>query len=347
MASASGAEPARRLSRITSAIRRGARLTYPKTSSPFVINATAKCMERKYEVSTARNVGTSARTPAKHKLLNRTVGRVVGALRHVRPGAAFHAYDLCGGDGLVPLESDTDWWHGCSPGILINHARHAALCGAEAHVELYENARATFDQLIVSLSKNICEPGWFGDGVAEFVVPTGSRGVVTVRAILGSGHDATVGQIHSGDCVFVNNDPNKITDWAMRPTFVQEINARTRLCTTFSTMGCNVGGLKRISQPERDMWYSHLSAVQESLPSWHDMMLAAIDRDESQWAYLLSVPSKWAQKTETETVKCFNEIGKNMRVEWMRQAPAGFAKLTDELFLTKTELKMKAEAALW
>jgi hypothetical protein len=283
-------------------------------------------------------VGRSSRTPAKHNLLNKTVGRIAGAVKWIpqRP-LGYRTIDLCAGDGHHA--EGYDFWNGSSPGILIKHAKTVAHQGMNnVNVDLYEINRNTFDSLVGNLIEHIGVPHYAGAGRADFTIQSDPRlPTVAVRAILGSGRNADIAGIRRNDCVFVNNDPNTIHDWAMRPGFIQEIQARTRLCTTFSTMGCNVGGLMMKDSAERAQWYEHLEVIRGRLPDNHDLMLAAIERDASKWAYLLSVPSVWMDKTETETRKSFDEIGRNMRIAWLRRSPADFTDMTDALFLRKSE----------
>ena len=291
----------------------------------------------------AKTVGTSFRTPAKHNLLRKTVGRIAGAAPYIpqKPRAAAFI-DLCAGDGHYV--DGFDFWDGCSPGILISNAKHVAAAGLGAHVDLYEINRNTFDALIGNLSMHIGMPEYMGEGCAEFVIPSGDyKPAVTVRAVLGSGRHADLSGIQWNSCVFVNNDPNTIHDWAMRPGFIGEIKSKTKLCTTFSTMGCNVGGLMMKSEEERNQWYDHLAVIRDALPNNHDLMLAAIDRDCAKWAYLLSVLAVWTDKTEVETKKSFSEIGRNMRIAWLRGS--GFQELTNELFKTKAERQQRE--GLW
>lgn len=293
-----------------------------------------------------KTVGTSFRTPAKQNLLRKTVGRIAGAAPYIpqKPRAA-EFIDLCAGDGHYV--DGFDFWDGCSPGILISNAKHVAGAGLDAYVDLYEINRNTFDALIGNLTMYIGMPDYMGEGRAEFLIPNDDprKPTVVVRAFRESGRNADVSVIGQNSVAFVNNDPNTIHDWAMRPGFISEIKAKTKLCTTFSTMGCNVGGLMMKSEEERDQWYDHLAVIRDALPNNHDLMLAAIDRDCAKWAYLLSVPSVWTDKTEVETKKSFSEIGRNMRITWLRGSTSGFHALTHELFKTKSERQQ--QEALW
>ena len=290
-------------------------------------------------------VGRSERTPAKHEVLQKIVGRITGAAPHVK-SRRLGFIDLCAGDGVTP--EDTDFWHGCSPGILIRYASGAIRRGmAPSIVILYEINRNTYDRLITNLTANLGEPFAAKDGQTRYDYTTDAGVAVRVFAFRGSGKDADVSWIHRDDCMFVNNDPNSIHDWAMRATLISEILERTWRCTTFSTMGCNTGGLMMKPFEERKtMWYPHLSAIKDSLPNHMDVVLAAIDRDASKWAYATTSPMVWRQKTEKDITSAFKKIGRDMHVAWWRDAPAAFGELEDRLFLRKTELEERQEG-LW
>lgn len=280
-------------------------------------------------------VGRSQRTPAKHRLLNATLGQIAGTALTSRINAAGVTFiDLCAGDG-VPTEG-ADFWHGTSPGLMIRHARFVADRRLPACVDLYEINRVTFDQLLASLREHLGEPlASYGDS-AEF-----SYGGVIVRARRASGRDATTDRIGVNYCVFINNDPNSIHDWAMRPTFVEEVRLRTWMCTTFSTMGCNVGGLKMLSPDERQMWFGHLSSIKNSTPARIDLMLCAIDRDPAQWAYAITTPVGWRDRTAHDATRAFDSIGRGLRLEWWRISPEAFIDLEKTLYLTKAENKQE------
>lgn len=290
-----------------------------------------------------QHVGRGSRTPAKHELLNKVLGRIVGAASTERVGAdRFIGYDLSAGDGNP--EDDTDFWHGTSPGILIRHAAWAHKRGmARSIVILYEINPNTFARLIDNLTTHLGDPLAAEPGRARYDYTPDDRVAVAVFAFCESGETADLGCVSQSDCVFVCNDPNSIHDWAMRPTLVVEILRRTWMCTTFSTLGCNANGIKRRPYLERKtMWYPHLQAIKNAMSNYTDLVLAAIVRDASQWAYAITVPTAnrrtdWRADTETNIHAAFKKIGRDMRVVWWRKSPQAFESLEDELFLTRTE----------
>jgi hypothetical protein len=284
------------------------------------------------------SVGRSWRTPVKHELLNKMVGRIAGAASTEKVGALrFVAYDLCAGDG-IPGDGK-DFWYGTSPGILIHHAAGCHRRGMQRSIViLYEINPNTFNRLIENLTAHLGAPTATTEGKARFDYAPSEKIACTILAFCESGQTANLGCVSEGDCVFVCNDPNSIHDWAMRPTMIGEILTTTWMCTTFSTMGCNVGGLMMKSYEERKTgWYPHLQAVKHHLPRYTDLVLAAVDRDASKWAYAITAPLKWRDQTEADIRAAFNRIGRTMQIVWWRKNSFIFAELEDQLFLTRAE----------
>lgn len=275
------------------------------------------------------SVGHSRRTPAKHKLMSSIIGREVGAASK-NPAIDRHVWkDLCAGDG-IPVDG-RGWCEGCSPGIFAYHATHAK---KPVDLELYEIKPATYDRLIESLKLRLPELGYENKGDCwQF------RDMVTLRTFNASGSDAGVDDIGRRDAVLISNDPNAITDWAMRPTFAAEIEARTPWFRSISTMGCNAAGLKRLSLEERMGWFRLIEQQESALPRHRDLLLAAIDGDASQWAYLLNDPVKWRGTQEKVAVSAFARYAYRLETAWYGTQRAAYEQMKRRLFLTKTELE--------
>lgn len=279
------------------------------------------------------DVGRSHRTPAKHALMDKIYGSEVGvaSLNTGKMGRVRRLVwvDLTAGDGIP--EDGLEWHRNCSPGI---NAYHATKAKKPVDVTLHEIQPATFDRLITSLSENLPALGY-----RQIAETTWSYGeYVHLRALNGSGSDASVGHIQSTDAVLVSNDPNAITTWAMRPTFAQEISNRTWAFRSISTMGCNPAGLKRSDPTIRAGWFDVVKSQEQALPRHRDLLLAAIEGDSAQWAYLLNEPVKWYEKAETVVKTAFAKHGYSMELAWHRATPARFEDLKAKLFLTRDEL---------
>lgn len=278
------------------------------------------------------NVGRSWRTPIKHDYLAYVIGQECGAAPKVGAKRGFW-YDLTAGDA-APVTGER-WEESCSPGILAYYAKG---CHIPVQVRLYENAASTYGRLIENLSRHLPGHGYEQASTNMWAHPMSGS---TITANFGSGADADVSDIQNDDAVFVINDPNAITEWAMRPAFAAEIGARTWLSRNLSTMGCNPAGLKRLDITERINWFDHVRQQQQALPSYRDLSLAVLDNDEAQWAYLVTTSrhASWVDKTTAAARRSAKTSGRTLTVKWWRQDHDGFDDLLLKLFLTKRELK--------
>ncbi len=280
---------------------------------------------------TKPNVGRSWRTPIKHDYLWSIVGQEAGTIASL---GADHGswFDLTAGDAaLIPGEI---WHRACSPGIL---AYHATQCRLPVSVQLHEIQAATYDRLLGNLTSYLPTLGYIAGGPNAWAHP-GNNSTVTARNL--SGSDADVTDITRNTAVFVVNDPNAITEWAMRPTFAAEIVATGAwMFRSLSTMGCNPAGLKRLTIGERIHWFATVREQQLALPDYRDLSLAALDRDEAQWAYLVATSDKWRAKTEQAAQKSAKSCNRSISTAWWRQDRNRFDDLLLRLFLQKPELK--------
>lgn len=276
------------------------------------------------------NVGRSWRTPIKHDYTWSIVGQEAGAIAHL--GAQTGAwYDLTAGDAaLIPGKM---WHRSCSPGIL---AFHATQCQLPVRVRLHEIQPATYDRLIGNLGIYLPALGYGATGPSSWT-HSGNGSTVTAHNL--SGSDADVSDIDRDTAVFVVNDPNAIIDWAMRDTLPAEISTKTGLFRCLSTMGCNPAGLKRLTIDERIKWFATVREQQQALPHYRDLSLAALDRDEAQWAYLVATSDKWRAKTDQAARKSAKDNNRSVSIAWWRQNPHRFDDLLLRLFLQKSELE--------
>ncbi|MDJ0342210.1 hypothetical protein QMK19_03290 [Streptomyces sp. H10-C2] len=285
------------------------------------------------------NVGRSWRTPAKHDLLGSMLGQEVGAAAKIADARALSWIDLTAGDAA--RIDGLDWASACSPGIL---ARHATKSTKPVEIDLYEIQAATYDRLLTNLAVHLPELGY--SQVAETRWEIGTR--VALRTHNSSGRTASIDHITRNHAVFVVNDPNAITEWAMRPTFAAEIAQTTWLFRTFSTMGCNVAGIKRLPIGERIDWFDTVESQQAALPAHRDLLLASISRDEAQWAYLIGTARKWRTTTEKVAETAFRKIGKGTALSWFLDDADAFQEEKLRLFLQKPERqKLVGREAEW
>lgn len=284
-------------------------------------------------------VGRSWRTPAKHGLMSNFVGQEVGVVNTLKFVGIDRLVwiDLTAGDA-APVDGST-WHRSCSPGILAHHAVHSR---KPVEIVLYEIQPSTYDRLLANLAEHLPVLGYEKDG--ENCWRAGET--ATIHAINDSGQRADVRYLRRTDAVLVFNDPNAITEWAMRSTFAQEVKDRGVWCfRSLSTLGCNTAGIKRIgledgsgdAKRERRAWFDLIAAQQAALPSYRDLLLAGIERDEAQWAYLLCTATKWRASTEAVVRTEFRKIDRTTTMTWFGRDPLGFEGAKQFLFLTRKE----------
>lgn len=293
------------------------------------------------------------RTPAKHGLYGKQYGREI-AVAHKNPAIANLVWlDQSAGDGIA--KNGGTWHRNCSPGILAYHARYPGVIGGRStgrlqvakpvDIDLYEINDHTYRLLLKNLAREL--PALHYERLAEGYWKCGP---VNLRAHNCSGAEADLSRITPRTAVRISNDPNSIADWVMPPEMPSQIRKLTPWFLGICTMGCNVGGLHRrlVEHPEEaDRWYESVRSVQKNLQTWHDLYLCAIDRDASQWAYLIIAPSKatpqgtnWKQVTQDDAEKCFSKQGMSLRGAWLGDQQQKFDEILDYLFtLKKGKLK--------
>jgi hypothetical protein len=273
------------------------------------------------------SVGRSDRTPAKHGLMNRIIGKEVGAANYNARIVKHLWLDLSAGDGIVP--DHLAWERNCSPGLLAFHARN---CRKPVDIILYEIKVATFDRLLSSLEERLPHLGYAWDGHAWRF---GSA--VRLQLLNESGAGASLYGCGNSTAVLALNDPNAITDWVMRETFATDVRCRTAWFRSISTMGCNPGGLKRLPLAERMRWFELVSQQEAALPAHQDLLLAAIHNDDSQWAYLICEAQKWSESIQRGVVQDFRQHGMEMDLGWYRSEQEQYQGIKERLFLRRTE----------
>lgn len=264
----------------------------------------------------ANPVGRSSRTPVKHYLLNAMVGKVCGVMsidRHSVPckittSQPMIMVDLCGGDGLK-----TDG-HDASPAIMYHHCEQLGKKGKPSRLEVIEKMPSTFEQLEQNcgyMSKDI------------------------VKLTLGDSSGYRLPKLAETQPAFIHCDPNTVDQTPLSEPFVSGFN---RFTTYLVTMGCNPAGLKRSSYEDREKWFGYVSMVVDVLPRHHDVVLFWLNRDEANWAYLLSIPKKWAQKFTIQAVRHTSKHWtKGVSAISFRDDYRGFNDRVSQLFLTKAE----------
>lgn len=297
-------------------------------------------------------VGRSDRTPAKHSLMNKIFGREISVLGTPKLAAhvvGAHWIDLTAGDGVAtddravddsdnftdPAPNHKAWQKSCSPGILAHHARFHRYRGL-VRVDLCEKQPGTYATLLGNLSTYLPHLDYVQKDEDFW---TAREGLTELRVHNRDSMEITGVTSPDNWAVQVVNDPNKVSEWAMNPGLMRNIAGGNRwTCLGMSTMGCNVGGLKRLSEEERAVWWRHVQSQIDGMRAQHDLLLAAIDRDSDQWAYLITSPRCWRDEVESNADKAFGQAGFVLNKAWLRDGDGRFEDICKYLFKTKKEL---------
>jgi hypothetical protein len=271
------------------------------------------------------NVGRSSRSVYKHWVLDTHLGKIVGALSTGKTPARANpllCVDLCAGDGGSADEYDQS-----SPAIIHKHCEWLASRDGgrySAQSIFYEKSEFTFGKLVSRLSD------W----------PTHERHRRDV--IRGDAKEFSFSKQLPNQAVFVNCDPNSVSDLP-NAEFAERLAAQLTPTTTMAvTLGCNVGGLKRMPLEDRKPWREFVEIMLRAMPSWHDALLVEICGDKSQWAYLTRLPAKWAdeQKAALQRAgdKLKGDFPRGVAVFSRRLDRSRFDDLMDRLLYTQKEL---------
>lgn len=223
---------------------------------------------------------------------------------------------------------------GCSPGIFLRHTqwlvakttRPVTLTGCEKQA-------ITHAELVLNTADWLEAAGWLQVERGVHI-----RGNAEARYLHANSQDMPPPGINRNASCFIYNDPNHIEDWSLTAQFLQNC---PKFTTSLSTLGCNVGGLKRIEEEKRREWFMRVEVLCESLlQRWHDACLFSVGGAD-QWAYLITAPVKWREEITGECLKAASKLEKKItaapQVVWRKDDPAGFYELQRFLFLTREE----------
>jgi hypothetical protein len=247
--------------------------------------------------------GASAgRTSGKHYALDKFLGKATGVMTKLFQGRKMVVVDCTAGNGKA-----SEFSRDTSPGIVSKHAAWLAERGFAVDAHLFERVAMNVEML---------------------------KSTDAARWNIHHGDASQMAKLWGDeDILFVVNDPNSMADWALPASMEQA----PKMTTVFSTLGCNVGGLKRLPREEREVWFRHAEAQIALAQRWHDVLIVTLDGDASQWAYMVNAPIKWRDALEASFKAAFKAAPYGLRMAWKKDNPVQFGAIVDELFLTRKE----------
>jgi len=225
------------------------------------------------EINTMTNrpttVGSSSRTPFKHWLLNSFIGKIIGAQStgNTPCNDKFLVVDMCAGDG-----ADVHGERTSSPSII----RHHLSVPTRGKQAVYR--RGIFFEKDQATCKRLAER--HGDCPMMTIHHEDARNM-PLSTVHGRGKDG----------ILIYADPNNIDQLPITAELMSGLSDTTLMLIT---LGCNVGGLKRIPYESRVKWIQMAEMVRRSIGPWHDLGLITLNKDASQWAYMVIIPRKWS-----------------------------------------------------
>jgi len=138
--------------------------------------------------------------------------------------------------------------------------------------------------------------------------------------------------------MFIHADPNHVEDW---PVSAELLRNSPNFTTLLATLGCNVGGIKRLPRTERQRWFGWIDELLGWMPNRHDALLVVLRGDAAQWAYLVVGPKSWHDTGGYRRIakSAFKQWKQGLDMVRYRPDPDEFYRMRDKLFLTKEELQ--------
>lgn len=282
----------------------------------------------------------SHRTPFKHSLVDHVLGAWIGSIRHWVPKINWQLLriviiDLTSGSG--DNDGQEPWFRNTSPGLLAYHGMYHV--GVPVHIWLYEMKPNIYRSLLLRLELELpamkcpsCGGHWEKINDNEW-----RHNQAILRVVRRDSRTLTFNGLGRGDAVFINNDPNVVTDHAINHGGIEEAIHRGARFEQFWAMGCNVGGLHRLEQVERDIWFSYIDKATGILMPTQAAYLAAIHRDDARWGYLLVSASAWEQRWRDIFLACFDKFSLGPMFASYHSEPEKFLEIQQYLFWTIKE----------
>jgi hypothetical protein len=256
----------------------------------------------------------------KHDLLNKLSGQFAGAASYL-PHDKIVFIDATAGDGM-----DSEFSGRSSPGIFSKHLKYLVTerrCNALAY--LIEVHQPTFLSLELAIDEI----------AAKLEFRHLNRHVVLTNSDFRSPHVTAKLALTDQSIAFLYIDPNNAGQVELPEAMRAKLPPRT---TYLVTLGCNASGVKRApDSAQRLKCVDNLKYLLSFVnPQYQDACLIRLDRDKAQWAYLLTVPKGWREKTEMQTIRPLKKHWpKGLKFDW--HSDGRLLGIANELFLTKAE----------
>lgn len=304
-----------------------------------------------------KQVGKSGVTPCKQHLVRSLVGAEFGVTSrpHFEHLDAYVVIDLTAGDGVPVIQNGAliaTFSDGCSPGIFLSHLDHRARKHPDKPAVwiAIEKQPETYEQLKRNVARELQQlGGWdfnpsnqrlYGQSVIERSAQKNGCRLILLNM---NSHEFSLPKMLAalnlnGECaLFLYNDPNHIEDWCLSEQLIKDL---PKLTTSLSTLGCNVGGMKRLEIEKRRQWFSRVKMIVSTLQGWHDACLFSVGGPD-QWAYLITAPTVWKDRITSSCEKAAKQVvgrSPDISITWFKENPTAFEDHQRKLFLTKQEL---------
>jgi len=242
------------------------------------------------------------------------LGKMIGAAATGKTpcGETIRVLDMCAGDGAA---TGLDLYSS-SPAIADRHTT-SVFFGSDTlkrTAYLFERETTTYARLLLR----------YGNRPNIQIFNYDSKGITL----------ADIGTKPS-DGVFVYADPNSVSTLPVTPELIRSFTPTTLF---LMTLGCNVGGVKRMPIEDRKGWLHVVNLTINARNRYHDIMVMSLNRDESQWAYLAAFPLKWAEEFQADSVRAGSKHWPNgVSAFSITRQPKAFQEKIQELFLTAKE----------
>jgi hypothetical protein len=261
-------------------------------------------------------VGASHRTPFKHWLLDGLLAKTACAAACMSRIKDFNIVDCCAGDGHPNAFSGFS-----SPQIVARYVQHASELAIKRSRDFRVRA------FLIEREPHICT-------ILRTNIDHPLCKVVNGSYLSPNVIEQFACNRFDAAC-FLNIDPNHVNELQF-PHALQ--NVLPKLTTFLTSLGCNAGGLKRLSFEHREKWYVVLQNLRSIMLRTHDGALVRLEKDDAQWAYFFTIPYQW-RKDAIQIIRRVQRQhwAKGVEHYWISDQEGLFWDMADRLFLRESE----------